>query len=287
MELVTGFEPTTRGLRYRCSAVEPHQHIYKIILLFYLNFFNKKVLYFADDAKTIENHKKFSEVQVYMQSVKTFLITFLSSVCIVLFSFGVLYWSAAAADRYTAANENDIPIAVADSSDNKTTLVFAATEENPVFLLIKLNAVDKKVSVTAIPTGFSTASGRTLAESFEYAGIMQCVEDLSAQTDFTIDYHIVLNSDDIENLSSTFADINLPDIISSGNPEYIAQAAAAVIKNNIANIQNYTLADIPKEFSYLSTNIGKTEAAKLGRILTLLQRSQAEYTFSVTAHSDE
>ena len=30
VELVTGFEPTTRGLRYRCSAVEPHQHTVNI-----------------------------------------------------------------------------------------------------------------------------------------------------------------------------------------------------------------------------------------------------------------
>lgn len=27
MELVVGIEPTTCGLRYRCSAIEPHQHI--------------------------------------------------------------------------------------------------------------------------------------------------------------------------------------------------------------------------------------------------------------------
>ena len=38
LELVTGFEPTTRGLRYRCSAVEPHQHCteqsYTLLLCF-------------------------------------------------------------------------------------------------------------------------------------------------------------------------------------------------------------------------------------------------------------
>ena len=28
MELVTGVEPATCGLRYRCSAIEPHQHCF-------------------------------------------------------------------------------------------------------------------------------------------------------------------------------------------------------------------------------------------------------------------
>ena len=56
LELVTGFEPTTRGLRYRCSAVEPHQHIYKNILLLYFYIFNKKLLYFAACVKTILNY---------------------------------------------------------------------------------------------------------------------------------------------------------------------------------------------------------------------------------------
>lgn len=220
-----------------------------------------------------------------MQSVKIFFITFLSSVCVVLFSFGILYWSVSATDSYTATNQNSIPLAVADSSDNKTTLVFADNGENSVFLLIKLNAVDKKVSVTAVPADFSAAAGRTLAESFEYAGIMQCVEDLSVSSDIAIDYHIVLNSEDIQNLSSSFADINLPHILASDNPGYLAQTAASVIENNLTNIQNYTLAYIPKNFSYLSTNIGKTEAAKLNRILNLLQRSRAEYTSAVISHS--
>ena len=42
LELVTGFEPTTRGLRYRCSAVEPHQLLYRTILHPFVLFFNKK-----------------------------------------------------------------------------------------------------------------------------------------------------------------------------------------------------------------------------------------------------
>ena len=29
LELVRGIEPPTCGLRYRCSAIEPHQHIYE------------------------------------------------------------------------------------------------------------------------------------------------------------------------------------------------------------------------------------------------------------------
>ena len=41
LELVTGVEPATCGLRYRCSAIEPHQH-YSYIILPKAGFVNRK-----------------------------------------------------------------------------------------------------------------------------------------------------------------------------------------------------------------------------------------------------
>jgi len=148
--------------------------------------------------------------------------------------------------------------------------------------------VDKQVSVTAIPADYHiSAQNRTLAESFDYAGIMQCVQDLSESLGVVIDYHIFLEYEDIKKLSSTFVNADIDAVLSMDSAKQLAVSAADIIKNNISNIQNYTLSDIPKEFSYLSTSIGKTEAAKLKRILTLLQRGQTEYSYAVITDSTQ
>ncbi|MBE6895168.1 MAG: hypothetical protein E7483_06180 [Ruminococcaceae bacterium] len=223
-----------------------------------------------------------------MQSVKTFFITFLSSVCVVLFSFLALYWSLAPASKSAGTAQNDIPIAKADSTDNKTTLVFADTDTQSIFMLVKLNAVDMQVTVTAIPADYHIGTAnRTLNQSFEYAGIMQCVQDLSVQLDIVIDYHIYLEQEDIKKLSESFENTSTDSILSLDNPQRLAFSAVQAIKSNMTDIQDYVLNHIPKEFSYLSTNIGKTEAAKLNRILTILQRSQTEYKYTVLTDSNQ
>ncbi len=216
-----------------------------------------------------------------MQSFKTFLTTFLASVSIVLVSFAALYWLITPSQQPAGTDKNNVPITKANSSDNKTTLVSFQNGTDSIFLLIKLNAVDSKAAVTAIPPDFYiTHSGRTLSESFEYAGIMQCVQDLSQHLDVTIDYHLALDSDTLPLLNASFITEETAAAVFSAEISSIAHLAAETIKNSLSELQTYVLPAIPKNFSYLYTNIGKTEATQLSRILTLLQRSNTEFTFS-------
>ena len=223
-----------------------------------------------------------------MQTFKTFLITFLSSVCIVFVCFGGLYWLITPSQKPTGTNQDNVPITRPTSADNKTTLVFLQKESGSIFLLVKLNAVDSKVEITAVPPRFYLPrADRTLLQSFEYAGIMQCVQDLSQHSDITIDYHLVLDSDSTPLIDTSFLNEETAGSISLTDCEAFAGHTAQTIKGNMTGIQTVTLPSLHKNLSFLHTNIGKTEAAQLDRIFTLLQRSEVEYSFDVISDSQQ
>lgn len=217
-----------------------------------------------------------------MQSLKVFLITFLSSVCIVMLSFAGLYWAITPSYQPADANKDNIPITKATSGDNKTALVFLQTKTDSSFFTIKLNAVDSLVSVTAYPADYYIShSGRTLLQSFEYAGIMQCVQDLSQQSDTTIDYHLVLDTDTLPLLEASFITEDVISALSTQNIQQLADNILQTIKDHTSEIQTTLLPAVSQNLSWLYTNIGKTEANAIDRILTLLMRSHTEYICQV------
>ena len=256
-----------------------------------------------------------------MQALKTFLITFFSSVCVVLLSFLALYWSAGSSQKAVDATKNDIPVAKAEVEDSKTTLILADFDSSQLFVLLKLNAIGQKITVATIPADYYfAASDRTLSQSFEYAGMMQCVQDMCDEFGIKIDYHLVLNKENLDMLTASFSDITaaeiapfvpqdfqldtnaksikIKDMINFfeqnspllDNTEWQNFAAAltrVVVKNNISNIQNYTLTDIKNDFSYMLTNIGTQQAARLDRILSILSRTDTVFThLALTDSSD-
>ena len=94
-----------------------------------------------------------------MQAFKTFLTTFLSSVCIVFVCFGGLYWMITPSQQPAGTNQGNIPITRPTSADNKTTLVFLQKKDSSIFLLVKLNAVDGKVEINWIGTTIGSHTG--------------------------------------------------------------------------------------------------------------------------------
>ena len=120
-------------------------------------------------------------------------------------------------------------------------------------------------------------------QSFEYAGIMQCVQDLSQHLETDISWHLVLDSESLPLLKASF--ITETNSAFSADAESIAALAADTIKNNMPEIQSVLLPAIPQNFSWLHTNIGKTEAAHISRILTLLMQIIPRFTHSVLNNS--
>lgn len=221
-----------------------------------------------------------------MQNFKIFLVTFLSSLCIVFAGFGALYWLSAPSPQTAGTNQNNIPITKATISDSKTILVYLHSQTDGAFLLIKLNAVNNSASVTAIPADYYISHrSRTLAQSFEYAGIMQCVQDLSEHLDTDINYHLDLDCEKLPQFDLSFisagtaSDIPFTDLLS------LASLTAQAIKNNISEIQSLFLPIIPANFSYLYTNMGKTEIAHISRILTLLVQNNADFDCTVLTNN--
>ena len=221
-----------------------------------------------------------------MQNFKTFLVTFLFSLCIVLAGFGALYWLSAPSPQTAGTNQNNIPITKATVTDNKTTLVYLHSQTDSAFLLIKLNAINNTASVTAIPADYYISHrSRTLAQSFEYAGIMQCVQDLAEHLDTDINYHLDLDCERLSEFSVSFIDKEAVSNIPLTNLLSLAELTVQTIKNNTTEIQSVLLPLIPANFSYLYTNIGKTEIAHISRILTLLVQNNADFDCTVLGNN--
>ena len=240
-----------------------------------------------------------------MQSFKVFFITFTTSLCIVMCGFAALYWVNTPSAQSVDSNHSGVPTGKAQSADNKTTLLCLQTDNNLLFFVIKLNAVDNMVTVAALPQQYYLSNpGRTLAQSFEYAGIMQCVQDLGRNLDIVIDYHLLLDSSslpkftadfediafDISSLSSLFpslsgnslADITsfvlgLTDNCNSEILQFTADIISHIIHIHSSVIINTTLELIPQKLGVLNTNIGKTEATQLKRIIFFLQQNNCHY----------
>ncbi|MBQ7283791.1 MAG: hypothetical protein IJW74_02920, partial [Oscillospiraceae bacterium] len=255
-----------------------------------------------------------------MKSVKIFFTTLLSSVCIVLLSFAALYWAIAPSHTQVGTSKTDVPLLTAESGDIKTALVATEIQHTRFFFVIKLNAVKTKISIAAIPADYHLAkAGRTLSQSLNYAGIMQCVQDLTDDSGIPIDYHLLLDEDSLKQLLSAFGDTNMqsfahiipqdiasfwsdtaidanaladllcrcaPQLDTAEGLEFLTHLTAHLIQNNTVNIQNYTLADITDSFSVLSTNIGVQQAARLNRIFTLLRRSEPQFETAAITDSD-
>ena len=248
-----------------------------------------------------------------MYSLKTFFITFLSALCITFVGFASLYWVITPSSHPTDIKQSGIPITTAQKDDNKTTLLSLQLQDTQFFFTIKLNAMDKEISVTAIPSDFYLPSAqRTLSQSFEYAGIMQCVQDLSSYLDTTIDYHLYLDSDYLIKLAKTLDNnldlshlINNDSLLQQTNqflsPQTFAGYIATtphifnnssglaslcsiiteIIKSDSLSLQNQTITEIQNNISYLATNIGKTEAIRIIRILSLLQHTSPQYNINI------
>ena len=248
-----------------------------------------------------------------MQQTKAFFVTFFITFSVMLCCFTALYWIVDySAPLAAGEKQGGIPILTPDYNDTKTTLLIFDTDDADFFFLLKLNALQKKTSLVSIPSDFYlSSSGRTLGESMDYAGAMQCVQDLSRQFDIAVDYHLVCDKNSLGQILSSFSglEINLfsgmPLAVKeylSGNLatvdtsalitavdrcaamlntpvgiEFINAAGLWLVQNNMANICDYALDDIKKNTSYITTNISTKDIDRLKRICSFLLTDSTSY----------
>ena len=257
-----------------------------------------------------------------MKQTKTFFATFFIAFSIMLCGFAALYWIIDyTAPQTVGENKNDIPILTPDYNDSKTALIVMDTDSADFFFLLKLNALQNKVSLVSVPSSFYLSSaGRTMGESMEYAGIMQCVQDICAEFDITVNYHILCDKTAMDSLLSSFSGFSadsFPDMPQSiknfllkGSEyidtttlvnavdmsaavldnllgiEFLNAAGLQLIKSNMQNICDYTLGDIKDNFSNLTTNIGTQDIDRLKRITSFLIHDNTEFDRLVLTDSE-
>ncbi|MBR6519158.1 MAG: hypothetical protein IKT63_05750 [Oscillospiraceae bacterium] len=248
-----------------------------------------------------------------MKQAKAFFVTFFITTSLMVCGFTALYWiTAYSAPQSAAENKTSVPLLTPDYNDTKTALIVVEADSTPFFFLLKLNALQKKVSLVSIPSSFPlAASQRTMAESMSYAGIMQCVQDISEEFDISVDYHLLCDKTALERIVSSFGSLNIKNI--DGIPasvknyllkgsdyidtaalvnavymsaavldnavglEFLNLAAMALIKANMQNICDYALGDLTENSSYLTTNINTREADRLRRIITFLLSADVQF----------
>ena len=262
-----------------------------------------------------------------MKQTKTFLATFFIAFSFMLCGFAALYWIVDyTTPMQTGENRTDVPILTPDYDDSKTSLIVMDTQSADFFFLLKLNALQNKVSLVSVPSSFYlSAAGRTMGESMEYAGIMQCVQDICTEFDIAVNHHLLCDKTTMDSLLYSFSGFSadsfpdMPQSIKSfllkgseyidtttlvnsvdmsaavlDNPlglEFLNAAGLQLVKNNMQNICDYALEDIKDNFSNLTTNIGTQDIDKLKRITGFLVNDSTVYnrlvlTDAETAHAE-
>lgn len=247
-----------------------------------------------------------------MNKIKAFLYSFGIAFSLMLICYSVLYWTIP--PESVDKSQKNVPILTAQPQDSKTTLLVLNNEDTNFFFLLKFNGIQKKVGLISIPSDFYIEScGRTILESYDYAGIMQCVQDLSTEFDLNIHYHLLCNEKTLSKIISSFSGIyvdkindftpqSVKELIFKGTDymdigtfistvaqlsvyldntvglEFINNIGMYLIKNNMLNIAAYSIDDVKKNFSYLKTNIATEDFERFKRIFTLLNNSEVEFS---------
>ena len=239
-----------------------------------------------------------------MSRTKAFFVTFGISFGVVLAGYMVLYAIVGRSVQQQAdVPQQGIAALTVETEDSKTCLVVLDFDGMDFYTLVKLNAIQGKVNVVTIPASFylDTAQ-RTLGQSMEYAGVMQCVQDISRQFDVSVDCFAVCDSEGIGALTENFrpletAGIDVPQPVKKYLPDsgsvdadslfaavdYCSHTLEETAANEFVNVVLYRLVSenmdvmyshlpdaIKHSFSQINTDIGTAQLSRLKRIAALL-----------------
>ncbi|MEG3029234.1 MAG: hypothetical protein RR827_02400 [Oscillospiraceae bacterium] len=257
-----------------------------------------------------------------MTGKRVFFLSFFLTFFVMLCSFIGLYWVLDITPRETVGTQQKgVPILKAGIDDSKTLLLCAKNESTEFFFLIKFNALQNKVSVVSMPRTFRLSlADRTLSQSLEYAGMLQCVYDLKQQFDIAVDYHLLCDYEKLGSIIGSFCGFHAGELGGSippaaqellfksndyidatiiidslkyasqdlDNPlglDFLNKSACSLLKYNLANLKDYGIDSVKENFSHLTTNFNVQSLNKMHRILSLLLENSV--TFDCLVLSDE
>lgn len=256
-----------------------------------------------------------------MTRLKAFFITFTLTFSIMLICFVVLYWSVQYSSPQPAGEtQQGVPILSITPEDTKTVLTVIDFDKTDFYFLIQFNAIQNKINVVSVPGGcYLSSAQRTLAESMDYAGVRQCVQDLSRQFDIAIDYYLVTDGEGAVALTDSFGAADMQQTeIPQPIQQYIAEnsryidvntlvaaveksyallnndtgikflntAITEIIKANIDKLKDDLPQNIKDNYSLFNTDIGTQGLDRLKRIVKILGSAEIEFGNAVVTDAD-
>ena len=250
-----------------------------------------------------------------MKRTQAFLVSFTITFCIMIISFMAVYWVAGRqADKAAGKNQQGVPILSLTPEDTKTLLLVLDDSDAKFYFLLQLNGIQNKVNLVSVPASYYLSlPQRTLAQSMDYAGVRQCVQDLSEQFGIAVDYYLVADITQFTKLVEVFGEIDtskiqIPQSVKTyllKNVQYISPKALmdvvgvspSLLDNGIGIEFLNTVGDfllqhnlekleavgdkIKENYTKISTDINTRDIQQLKRIVRLLKGSQVEFAHIV------
>lgn len=246
-----------------------------------------------------------------MKRTKAFLLSFTITFCVMVISFMAVYWFVGwSGQESVGKNQQGVPILSLTPEDTKTTLMVLDCSDAKFYFLLQLNAIQNRVNLVSVPADFYlSVSQRTLAESMAYAGVRQCVQDLSRQFDISIDYHLVTDLAQLAKLMDGFGQLDTekvavpqsiktyllksaryisvatvldgiaisPSLLDNSiGIEFLNLAGITLLQTNLEKME--TVADnIRENYTAINTDINTQDLDVIKRIIRLLKSTQTEF----------
>ena len=252
---------------------------------------------------------------------KAFFTAFFISLSIVLSAYSLLYFAIENQTDTASTPKQGVAISTPLPDDTRTILLEAGNKTK-FYFLIKFNRIQSKISIVSIsPSYVYPSCGRSLSQSRQRAGIMQCVLDTKEEFGINIDYYISCSWQQAGRIIPGFRDFgtgrlgrNLPPVVKKfllENAEkidirtlinaldkaeyflrtdtglaFLNETAYILLSENGENLYENTSGNFRKIYSTIETNINTEDLQKLERILKFLSPAYTTYCRNIITAQD-
>lgn len=255
-----------------------------------------------------------------MSRKKAFFISFFISMVTVLTIYRLAWGGMQSRSKETDTPQTGVPKAAPGVHDSKTLFLGLGDEENPYFFIIKLSAINNRIGIGCISPSYVFSEGKTLADSFSKAGIVQCKMDAEEEFGVNLDYYLWCSWAQAATLVADMDDIGLDslgrqlppvirDFLLEGAEKtdgqtlvncaekaagfldneiglaFLTESMAQLIINNPGQLGDCARA-VRENYSALTTNLNTTSLAGMERITDFLAVSHVEYPRQVIVKGD-
>lgn len=257
-----------------------------------------------------------------MKQRHVFFAAFFSSMAVVLCAFGLLYMVIDLRVSETDTPQNQVPMKMPGVEDSKTVFVAMGDEEAPYFFLFKFNAIQDKIGILGLSPSYEwEESGGTVQDSYDKAGVLQCITDIQEYLGINVDYYIQCSWQQLAQITGELEDFgidemseNLPVPIKNfllKNAEnidadtlinaldkagglldnqlglaFMNECAYLLIKHNLDSLCRGPGQTISDMYSRLDTNLNTRALERFENIIGFFQLSEPQFSRQIIVKGD-